>query len=1054
MKRKTLLLAIAMIACAWGSLYAQNGTDVTNLVGTSIGAWNGQRNYSSSVEYYYENFPCAEHPLYQQITGLDAGVYMATMKATSNLAWIASDLVDGDASFAYVYATNGTDTDKSYYPAHRSTGVSTYYERSVVVEILKDQTLEIGLGLDNLSLANWHTIQIVSLIKYDSYDELVGPLKAPLQAKLDEANSYITNSDDNPDGTAKAAFQAAIDVAQNLYDSKTTYSEVVEAAADFEQAIADLEAAYEVYALSGAIPHPGYPFDITFKIINPTFGNNNADGWTCNPAPGFQTYGNAEYYQKNFDINQTITGMPQAKYLLKVKAFQRPGDAADVIPAYVGAEDQADGTFGVTAEIYVNNASQKIKNAASAMRTSALGKGGDESNVNGYYIPNDMNSADKYFISDYYENEAEMICTTGTLKFGFRCSDGTGSKYWTIFDDFRLYMTEAIDLSVYQEELDLAVSKATEQANRNVPGEVIDAINAVITEYNKEWNTIDEYVAAIDAVNKSYENFDMDALETEYTAYWEKLDIIQGYVNNVPSTFNSQIEDFANYDPETIDGLHAATDAYEDLNATLAAVKVAFVAANEYSFESKYYDDVYALSQVDYEEITEGAHDDLDEAISNYTTSYPDFDVYDAMTSADDINNYVAQINSDNLAADEALRAAGVTYAENANPTEGNKFNLTFMLTNPNLEGLPTWAPCGGWFTDRGRDVDNTANSQVMTNPDATSEDGTKTAFYEYWSQAPAADNTFTLYQKLTLSAGIYNFSCYAFAQQPIDGEVRGVKFYANDTEGSTIATDRLAPASIEFVNPEDGEVKVGLKACTGNTYRWMGIGYVELYKLSNVKTGELSDADTEALATGAYTSITYNRALLTGLNTLVLPFSTTKEELGASMVLKFDGTEPVDGKVMLLFSEVAELSPNTPYAVYNNTNADIPFPTFENKTVVEPTDLTVAGTDYSFVGTYTKWTKNVDSPIVNGDYIAGAEQFKKAAGGNGLGAYRAYLRKESTSNADVYVCINGDFVDGIVATELLQHFGVDSIYNLNGQKVNRTQKGVYIVNGRKVVVK
>ena len=979
---------------------------------------------------------------------------MATMKATSNLAWIASDLVDGDASFAYVYATNGTDTDKSYYPAHRSTGVSTYYERSVVVEILKDQTLEIGLGLDNLSLANWHTIQIVSLIKYDSYDELVGPLKAPLQAKLDEANSYITNSDDNPDGTAKAAFQAAIDVAQNLYDSKTTYSEVVEAAADFEQAIADLEAAYEVYALSGAIPHPGYPFDITFKIINPTFGNNNAGGWTCNPDPGFQTYGNAEYFQLNFDINQTITGMPQAKYLLKVKAFQRPGDAADVIPAYIGAEDNADGTFGVTAEIYVNNASQKIKNAASAMRTTALGKGGNESNISGYYIPNDMNSADKYFISGYYENEAEMICTTGTLKFGFRCSDGTGSKYWTIFDDFRLYMTEAIDLSVYQDELDLAVSKATEQANRNVPQEVIDAINAVITEYNKEWNTIDEYVAAIDAVNKSYANYDMDALEAEYTAYWEKLDIIQAYENNVPSTFNSQIEDFANYDAETIDGLHAATAAYEDLNATLAAVKVAFVAANEYEFESKYWDAINALSQVDYEEITEGAYDDLSAAISNYTTSYPDFAVYDAMTSADDINNYVAQINSDNLAADEALRAAGVTYAENANPTEGNQFDLTFMLTNANLEGLPIWQGCDGWYTDRGRDVDNTANSQVMTNPDATSEDGTKTAFYEYWSEAPAADNTFTLYQKLTLSAGIYNFSCYAFAQQPINGDVRGVKFYANDTEGSTIATNRLAPASIEFVNPEDGEVKVGLKACAGNTYRWMGIGYVELYKLSNVKTGELSDADTEALAAGAYTSITYDRKLLTGLNTLVLPFGTTKEELGASKVLKFDGTEPVDGKVLLLFSEVNELSPNTPYAVYNNTDDDIPFPTFENKTVAEPTDLTVAGTEYSFVGTYTKWTKNVDSPIVNGDYIAGAEQFKKAAGGNGLGAYRAYLKKETTSNADVYVCINGDFVDGIVATELLQHFGVDSIYNLNGQKVNRTQKGVYIVNGRKVVVK
>ena len=922
---------------------------------------------------------------------------MATLRATSNctgdrdnLGQDRYSLQDGDATVAYVYAKSGDAIYKSFFPAHRSTGVSIYYERSVAVEV-SNGNLQLGLGLADLNKSNWHTIQIVSLIKYDSFDQLVGPLKAPLKAKLDEANSYITHSDDNPERTAKKAFQTVINTAQDLYDSKTSYSEVVAGAADFEQAIADLEAAYEVYALSGTIPHPNYPFDVTFKIVNPTFGNNNANGWTYNEAPGFQTYGNAEYFMKNFDINQTITGMPQAKYLLKVKAFQRPGDAAVVIPAYIGAEDNADGTFGVTAEIYVNNASQKIKNAASAMRTSALNKGGGESEVSGYYIPNDMNSADKYFISDYYENEAEMICTTGTLKFGFRCSDGTGSKYWTIFDDFRLYMTDAIDLSVYQNELALAVNKATEQASRNVPQAVKDAINAVITEYNKEWSTIDEYVTAIEAVNNSYANYDMDALESAYQA------------------------------------------------------------ATSYQFTSKYYNDVYALSQVEYEEIIEGANAELLAAISSNTILSPDPEVYNAKTSAGDINDYITGINTANLTADENLKAAGIAYVAKANPTTGNQFDLTFMLTNPNLEGLPIRKGCDGWYTDR-----EGGNSQVMTNDAVTSEDGTnKTAFYEYWSDAPAADDNFTLYQKVTLPAGIYNMSCYAFAQQPTGGDVRGVKFYANDTEGSTVVSAKLAPASIEFVNTTSGEVKVGLKGCAGNTYRWMGIGYVHLYKLNNVKTATLADTDTKAPAAGAYTSITYERTLKKGLNTLVLPFQTTKDEIGASKVLQFEGAEKEDEnstKVVLEFSVTENLSPNTPYVVI--TEDEVTLPIFKNKTVVEPTNLTVNGVEFSFVGTYKDGTDFVEA----GDYIANASQgkFLKAAGGNRLKAYRAYLKKmtENTPVNELNVSVDGEFVDGIMAVEILREMGVENIYNLNGQKVSHTQKGVYIVNGRKVVVK
>ena len=89
---------------------------------------------------------------------------------------------------------------------------------------------------------------------------------------------------------------------------------------------------------------------------------------------------------------------------------------------------------------------------------------------------------------------------------------------------------------------------------------------------------------------------------------------------------------------------------------------------------------------------------------------------------------------------------------------------------------------------------------------------------------------------------------------------MRGVKFFANDIEGSTIKTNRLSEANIEFVHNESGEVKIGLKAVTGNTYRWMGIGYVELYKLSPIKEATLADNDQNAPKAGAYTTINYDR--------------------------------------------------------------------------------------------------------------------------------------------------------------------------------------------------
>ena len=210
-----------------------------------------------------------------------------------------------------------------------------------------------------------------------------------------------------------------------------------------------------------------------------------------------------------------------------------------------------------------------------------------------------------------------------------------------------------------------------------------------------------------------------------------------------------------------------------------------------------------------------------------------------------------------------------------------------------------------------------------------------------------------------------------------------------------------------------------------------------------------LSDYDKGTLPAGEYASIACDRTILKGLNTVVLPFDATPEEIGASKVLEYAGTRMDASGLVLQFRTVKALSANTPYAIF--ADADYAIESFENKTVEEPTDLTVSDPEYSFVGTYTAYEQG-ESPIVNGDLIADIDEFTLANGGNKIRAYRAYLKKVGNSDAGISFAFDDMVVDGIEAARLLNDLSGETIYNLSGQKVTRTQKGVYIINGKKVL--
>lgn len=230
--------------------------------------------------------------------------------------------------------------------------------------------------------------------------------------------------------------------------------------------------------------------------------------------------------------------------------------------------------------------------------------------------------------------------------------------------------------------------------------------------------------------------------------------------------------------------------------------------------------------------------------------------------------------------ATSTLKAAMITYAGAANPTdEAQPFNLTFMIKNPDLTNYASWATgIEGWSSEQ-----EDGNKNVMHNGGVACEKGD--AFYEYWSWTAKANDKFNLYNLVeNLPVGTYTISCYAFARQQ-DGEtgnptVAGLYFYANDTQGGCVNDNNLTAKTISFVNKAAQDVKIGLKpVSTGNSYNWMGIGYLGLYKVPAKTYTVYEDQDWDYSTSGAG-DVTLNRTIKAGINSLVLPFSMTQAEV------------------------------------------------------------------------------------------------------------------------------------------------------------------------------
>ena len=198
------------------------------------------------------------------------------------------------------------------------------------------------------------------------------------------------------------------------------------------------------------------------------------------------------------------------------------------------------------------------------------------------------------------------------------------------------------------------------------------------------------------------------------------------------------------------------------------------------------------------------------------------------------------------------------------------------------------------------------------------------------------------------------------------------------------------------------------------------------------------------------------------GWNTIILPFgwSDYKTNLFGSGIIPYELIS-YEGNILTFgVPNYNIISANKPYLVYapNATGEQVTV-TVENKYINYASHASSAN-GITFQGTY--------APMPAGSLVGKygvTSDGKLAKGGSGawMKGYRAYLTGLPTGAQARIIVIDGDDettdIGGlaqIVDDEILGKGGSKAprAYNLQGQQVRNGKKGIYVVNGKKIVVK
>lgn len=204
--------------------------------------------------------------------------------------------------------------------------------------------------------------------------------------------------------------------------------------------------------------------------------------------------------------------------------------------------------------------------------------------------------------------------------------------------------------------------------------------------------------------------------------------------------------------------------------------------------------------------------------------------------------------------------------------------------------------------------------------------------------------------------------------------------------------------------------------------------------------------------------NVTINRSFPAGWSTICLPFATTVEALGATQAQEF--TDFANNTLEFTKVSTGEVAANTPYLIHFEQAKDLSAaPIYAPMTVESSTPKAVTFGDVTFTGNYTAGMS------MEGYYgVAdrnGSQYIMKGGSNSTLGSTGAYF---SVAGAAAEVNRLALDLEGVTAIGSVETEGAEDafdVYSISGVKVRTgatnldgLQRGLYIVNGKKVLVK
>ncbi len=803
-----------------------------------------------------------------------------------------------------------------------------------------------------------------------------------------------------------------------------------------------------------------------------------------------------------FDFNQTVSGLPNGTYTVKVQAFFRDGDLnlsnTNVEPVF-----------------YAGSQSTKICAIGAGGLSSTPSWTHGHNNATFGYIPNDMWQANQWFKAGYYTVTLENVTVTnGTLKIGIKNTSTATSQAWCCFDNFQLnyHGTAEGDLrtSALYKSIKAAADEAIVTVNSLNSAEATAAfdISNVAYRYNNnlvstdgvwELTTIDNAVKtavksqtavgsdmSLLITNNSFEDgtttgwsivktgndtraaSDLDAtgMDGEYlfntwagedyncgqiyqkitglrNGYYKLNALVASWVDrNVYLVGNKQHAGVATTSGENAFVDHEVYFLVEDGTASIGAV-------GENENKKFYYEQGIFFKADNFRLTYMGATNEgrVEIALADAKAKAEAAGLNP--TSKAQFYNAVAEYENATVTGDGKAEETAIYNALKeaiASQPYANT-DMTWLITNPSFE-TGDWT---GWTTTFGWDT-RVAHATVDVAPD----NGEGQYIINTWNDAEQATNSGVnapIYQTLTnLPNGRYRLTAdvTSDAGNPVAVYATVNDQTLNDTIQPTNNWTFKTPKGVEFEVTGNADVTIGAVGYRDGAFNIEGGCW---YKCDNFRLtylgheGEFSETANNSSIDDWYTSVILNRTIKPGKwSTFVVPFDIPASSLSGWEVKELESSTLSGDKITLVFADAADgIKAGVPYMVRNMTMGENLTQINMENIQVNTTLDTPSTSHVEFVGTYQRMN------IPQGAFFISDNVFYQAADNtNTIKAFRAYFTTKSANARSLsYRFAGNDYDDDDETTSIdntAEEVTTMAIYDTNGVRTDELQSGINIL--------